>query len=150
MPVNDKLYQMMLDEFNYDPDYSVKCIEANRHNQITATYHLLTKKTLRADKNFFDQSEGGTANMIGSLDRGQRPTRLQQQEMAEQAQHQRQQRMNNIANQTITHGQAHHKRGQTIAVQGIRGGAEQPIHSIKEAEAAAINLLEVTDNGHNQ
>ena len=47
MPVNDKMYQMMLDEFNYDPDYSVKCIEANRHNQITATYHLLTKKTLR-------------------------------------------------------------------------------------------------------
>ena len=44
MPVNDKMYQMMLDEFNYDPDYSVKCIEANRHNQITATYHLLTKK----------------------------------------------------------------------------------------------------------
>jgi len=32
MPVNDKLYQQMLDEFNYDPDYSVKCIEANRHN----------------------------------------------------------------------------------------------------------------------
>jgi hypothetical protein len=32
MPVNDKMYQMMLDEFNYDPDYSVKCIEANRHN----------------------------------------------------------------------------------------------------------------------
>lgn len=78
MPVNDKLYQMMLDEFNYDPDYSVKCIEANRHNQITATYHLLAKKTLRADKNCLDQGEGGTANMIGSLDRGQRPTRLQQ------------------------------------------------------------------------
>lgn len=37
----------MLDEFNYDPDYSVKCIEANRHNQITATYHLLTKRALR-------------------------------------------------------------------------------------------------------
>ena len=52
MPVNDKMYQMMLDEFSYDPDYSVKCIEANRHNQITATYHLLTKKALRQDKNF--------------------------------------------------------------------------------------------------
>jgi len=84
MPVNDKLYQMMLDEFNYDPDYSVKCIEANRHNQITATYHLLTKKTQRAEKNFSEHGEGATANLIGSLDRGQRPTRLQQQELAEQ------------------------------------------------------------------
>ena len=84
MPVNDKLYQMMLDEFNYDPDYSVKCIEANRHNQITATYHLLTKKTQRAEKNFSEHGEAGTANLIGSLDRGQRPTRLQQQELAEQ------------------------------------------------------------------
>ena len=61
---------MMLDEFNYDPDYSVKCIEANRHNQITATYHLLTKKALRQDKNFLDGDVSGTANMIGSLDRG--------------------------------------------------------------------------------
>ena len=32
--------------------------------------------------------------------------------------------MNNIANQTITHGQGGHKRGQTIAIQGIRGGGE--------------------------
>jgi hypothetical protein len=77
MPVNDKMYQMMLDEFNYDPDYSVKCIEANRHNQITATYHLMTKKALRQDKNFLDGDVTATANMIGSLDRGQKPTRLQ-------------------------------------------------------------------------
>lgn len=55
----------------------------------------------------------------------------------------------NVANQTITHGTAHHKRGQTIAVQGVRGGGEQPICSIKEAEAAAVNLLEVND-GTNQ
>lgn len=73
----------MLDEFNYDPDYSVKCIEANRHNQITATYHLLTKKHQRMDKNFLDEDRG-TANMIGSLDRAHKPTRLQQQEIAEQ------------------------------------------------------------------
>jgi hypothetical protein len=32
---------MILDKFNYDPDYTVKCIEANRHNQITSTYHLM-------------------------------------------------------------------------------------------------------------
>ena len=67
----------MLDEFNYDPDYSVKCIEANRHNQITATYHLLTKKKLRSDKNFMDENVGG-GNIVGSLDRVQKPTRMQQ------------------------------------------------------------------------
>ena len=70
MPVNDKMYQIMLDEFNYDPDYSVKCIEANRHNQITATYHLLSKKHQKRDKNFLEDGDRGTANMIGSLDRG--------------------------------------------------------------------------------
>jgi len=42
----------MLDEFSYDPDYSVKCIEANRHNQITATYHLLCKKMLKEEKKY--------------------------------------------------------------------------------------------------
>jgi hypothetical protein len=40
----------MLDEFNFDADYSVKCIEANRHNHITATYHLMEKKNLRENK----------------------------------------------------------------------------------------------------
>ena len=45
MPVDNRVYHMMLDEFkDFDPDYSVKCIEANRHNQITATYHLMSKK----------------------------------------------------------------------------------------------------------
>ena len=40
MPVDDQMYEQLLDEFNFDADYSVKCIEANRHNHITATYHL--------------------------------------------------------------------------------------------------------------
>jgi 5'-AMP-activated protein kinase catalytic alpha subunit len=50
MPVNDTIYEQMLDEFNFDADYSVKCIEANRHNHITATYHLLFKRKLRENK----------------------------------------------------------------------------------------------------
>ena len=53
----------------------------------------------------------------------------------------------NIANQTLTHGTGHHKRGQTIAVQGVRGG-DQPISSIKEAEAAAVNLLDVNERAN--
>ena len=65
----------MLDQFNYDPDYSVKCIEANRHNQITATYHLLIKKHMRQEKSLLERggltSDEPTANMVGSLDRGQ-------------------------------------------------------------------------------
>ena len=65
---------MMLDEFNYDPDYSVKCIEANRHNQITATYHLMSKKIAKQEKNMDDM--GTTANMVGSLDREHKPTRM--------------------------------------------------------------------------
>ena len=47
MPVEDNIYEQILDEFGFDPDYSVKCIEANRHNNITATYHLLYKRILR-------------------------------------------------------------------------------------------------------
>jgi len=47
MPLEDTIYEQILDEFGFDPDYSVKCIEANRHNNITATYHLLYKKALR-------------------------------------------------------------------------------------------------------
>lgn len=72
MPVDDKMYQLMLDQFNYDPDYSVKCIEANRHNQITATYHLLTKKHLRQEKSLMERGmadDAPTANLVGSLDR---------------------------------------------------------------------------------
>ena len=64
----------MLDEFNYDPDYSVKCIEANRHNQITATYHLMSKKIAKQEKNMDDM--GTTENMVGSLDREHKPTRM--------------------------------------------------------------------------
>ena len=54
----------MLDEYNFDPDYSVKCIEANRHNHITATYCLIFKKALKQNKTIIES--GG---MHGSIDR---------------------------------------------------------------------------------
>lgn len=44
MPVNDQIFSMIIDQQKFDVDYSVKCIEANRHNHITATYHLIYKK----------------------------------------------------------------------------------------------------------
>ena len=65
MPVNDAIYEQMLDEFCFDPDYSVKCIEANRHNNITATYHLLFKRAQRQDKPFTNV----TTHVAGNLDR---------------------------------------------------------------------------------
>lgn len=44
MPVEDKLFNKLLDEFNFDRKYAVKCIEDNRHNHITACYHLIDKR----------------------------------------------------------------------------------------------------------
>ena len=62
MPVVDSIYEQILDEYGFDPDYSVKCIEANRHNNVTATYHLLYKKAIRNQKPFTNLN-------AGSLDR---------------------------------------------------------------------------------
>ena len=56
MPLEDSIYEQILDEFGFDPDYAVKCIEANRHNNITATYHLLYKRALRQRKPFTNAS----------------------------------------------------------------------------------------------
>ena len=64
MPVEDTIYEEILDEFGFDPDYAVKCIEANRHNNVTATYHLLFKRALREKKPFTNAS-----HVTGSLDR---------------------------------------------------------------------------------
>jgi len=47
MPFSESLLKFIVDEFGFDKDYSVKCLEANRHNHITATYHLINKKNQR-------------------------------------------------------------------------------------------------------
>jgi len=36
--------------YNLDPEYAKKCLEANRHNEITTTYYLLVKKYQRDGK----------------------------------------------------------------------------------------------------
>ena len=36
-----------LSEYQIDVEYARKCLEANKHNHITATYYLLLKKHLR-------------------------------------------------------------------------------------------------------
>ena len=32
MPINEQIYTQMMTEHKFDPEYSIKCIEANRHN----------------------------------------------------------------------------------------------------------------------
>lgn len=50
MPLNNTVYEQVLEQFGFDADYTVKCIEANRHNNITAAYHLLFKKAQRLNR----------------------------------------------------------------------------------------------------
>jgi len=44
MPIEDKLLGKILEDYNLDKKYSIKCIEDNRHNHITACYHLIDKR----------------------------------------------------------------------------------------------------------
>ncbi len=37
-----------LSEYQIDVEYAKKCLEANKHNSITATYYLLLKKHLKS------------------------------------------------------------------------------------------------------
>jgi len=48
MPYNNDLLKQIVDEYDFEVDYSIKCLEANRHNHITATYHLINKRNKRA------------------------------------------------------------------------------------------------------
>ena len=86
MPLEDSIYEQILDEFGFDPDYAVKCIEANRHNNITATYHLLYKRALRQRKPFTNAS-----HVTGSLDRAA-VAQYERMEAAAKAQNERQPR----------------------------------------------------------
>jgi len=48
MPIEEALLNQIIDEYNFEKDYSIKCLESNRHNHITATYHLISKRNRRA------------------------------------------------------------------------------------------------------
>jgi 5'-AMP-activated protein kinase catalytic alpha subunit len=47
MPISDSLLALIIEDYGFEKEYSIKCLEANRHNHITATYHLINKKNLR-------------------------------------------------------------------------------------------------------
>jgi hypothetical protein len=47
MPTEEKLFKKIVEEFNFDRKYALKCIEDNRHNHIThftACYHLINRR----------------------------------------------------------------------------------------------------------
>jgi len=41
------LLSKLIEDFNFEEEYAIRCMEANRHNHITATYHLINKKNQR-------------------------------------------------------------------------------------------------------
>ena len=47
MPCTKELLKRLLDDFQFEEEYSIRCLESNRHNHITATYHLINKKNYR-------------------------------------------------------------------------------------------------------
>lgn len=63
MPVIEHVLNQMEEFIDFDPQYAIKCIESNRHNKITATYHLIHKKLLKSNKVFSSRL------VCGSLDR---------------------------------------------------------------------------------
>ena len=50
MPFEEKLFNKIVDEFQFDKKYAQKCIEDNRHNHITAVYHLIDRND-ESDRN---------------------------------------------------------------------------------------------------
>lgn len=47
MPFGMGLLDSLIEDYGFEKDYSIKCLEANRHNHITATYHLINKRNIR-------------------------------------------------------------------------------------------------------
>ena len=47
MPWNPDLLNKLIEDYHFEEEYAIRCMEANRHNHITATYHLINKKNQR-------------------------------------------------------------------------------------------------------
>lgn len=64
MPWDREFLSKLIDDFSFEEEYAVRCMEANRHNHITATYHLIHKKQQRTTymrETFGTQRKAGTA-----------------------------------------------------------------------------------------
>jgi hypothetical protein len=44
MPWEQGLLMKLIEDYQFEEEYAIRCMEANRHNHITATYHLINKK----------------------------------------------------------------------------------------------------------
>lgn len=47
MPWQPELLGKLIEDYHFEEEYAIRCMEANRHNHITATYHLINKKNHR-------------------------------------------------------------------------------------------------------
>lgn len=47
MPIDSEIVDLMKTEYQIDQSYTRKCIQANKHNQISATYYLLFKEKIK-------------------------------------------------------------------------------------------------------
>lgn len=47
IPIDQAILQSMQKEFEIDPQYAAKCIQANKHNHVSATYYLLLKEKIK-------------------------------------------------------------------------------------------------------
>jgi hypothetical protein len=120
MPLNDTLYEQILDEFCFDPDYTVKCIEANRHNNITATYHLLFKKAVRQNKPYVHVGNGGGSldrNLAGNAGESSAARKAAERRKTSEANDSRYHKRGTSTNQ-------HYKNQNTL--QSVNGGDEKP------------------------
>lgn len=40
----------MMQEYGFDPEYTEKCLDANKHNHVTTTYYLFLKRLKKEGK----------------------------------------------------------------------------------------------------
>jgi hypothetical protein len=73
MPWQKDLLTKLVEDFQFEEEYAIRCMEANRHNHITATYHLIHKKNQRNQymrDTFSTRKKVGTAGGDQETDRG--------------------------------------------------------------------------------
>ena len=65
VPYNQQIFSLIKEVHKFDEDYGIKCIEANRHNNITSVYHLMHKKQMKMNLAVSDYP----TTISGSMDR---------------------------------------------------------------------------------
>ena len=47
IPIDKSVLKHMHSEFEINQEYAAKCIQANKHNHVSATYYLLLKEKIK-------------------------------------------------------------------------------------------------------